>query len=747
MEEKLQQKEAEYLSQRTGQGSETSESEESSYDSDTPGESNPRLFSDLMNSVLRTNYNVNASPNPNPKPNPNPIPEPSETKSTQDDGEVGGSTPELLKATVESNVDNKLVASKMEIDTELCSESQKKILDYTGGKQKNKAAFQKKTQKKILDAAVDNRVTFKDLGGMDGVINEIMEVIYPLYHPQIYPWLGVQPIKGILLHGPPGCGKTKLAHAIASETGVPFYKISATEVVSGVSGESEENIRALFAKASKTSPSIIFIDEIDAISAKRETLQREMERRIVTQLLTCMDESHQTMRSGDQASDTEISIEKNSGHVLVIGATNRPDSLDPALRRPGRFDREIFLGVPDENARAEILSVLASGLRLEGSFDYKKVAKCTPGFVGADLAALTREAASVAIKRIIASRNSQNPAECERIQICEEVWWKKAWTQEEMINLSITMADFEEAASKVQPSTRREGFSTIPNVKWDDVGALSSLRKDFEFYIVRRIKHPDDYEALGMDLDNGFLLYGPPGCGKTLVAKAVANEAGANFIHIKGPELLNKYVGESELAVRTIFTRARTCSPCILFFDEVDALTTRRGKDGGWVVERLLNQLLIEMDGAEKRKGVFVIGATNRPEVMDPAVLRPGRFGKLLLVPLPDAEGRVSILKALVRNKPMATDVDLNYIGHSQACENFSGADLAALVNEACMSALQEKITAVSEVDSDMRQDGLSVHLSHFEQAFNRVGPSVSKEQRHYYDNVFKKFMRVSDKQ
>jgi ribosome biogenesis ATPase len=748
-EEKLQQKEAEYLSKRTGQGSETSESEESSYGSDTPEDSNPRPFSDLMNSVLRTSYNANASssPSPNPNPNPNPIPEPSETKSTQEDGEVGFSTPELLKATVQFNVDNKFVASKMEIDTELCSENQKKILDDTGGRHKPKAGFQKKPREKILDVVVDNRVTFKDLGGMDEVINEIMEVIYPLYHPQIYPWLGVQPIKGILLHGPPGCGKTKLAHAIASETGVPFYKISATEVVSGVSGESEENIRALFAKASKTSPSIIFIDEIDAISAKRETLQREMERRIVTQLLTCMDESHQTMRSGDQASDAETCRKKNSGHVLVIGATNRPDSLDPALRRPGRFDREIFLGVPDENARAEILSVLASGLRLEGSFDFKKVAKCTPGFVGADLAALTREAASVAIKRIIASRNSQNASECEGIKICEELWWKKAWTQEEMINLSITMADFEEAASKVQPSTRREGFSTIPNVKWDDVGALSSLRKDFDLYIVRRIKHPDDYETLGMDLDNGFLLYGPPGCGKTLVAKAVANEAGANFIHIKGPELLNKYVGESELAVRTIFTRARTCSPCILFFDEVDALTTRRGKDGGWVVERLLNQLLIEMDGAEKRKGVFVIGATNRPEVMDPAVLRPGRFGKLLLVPLPDAEGRVSILKALVRNKPLATDVDLNYIGQSQACENFSGADLAALVNEACMSALQEKITAVAEADSDIRQDVLSVHLSHFEQAFNRVRPSVSKEQRHYYDNVFQRFMRVSDKQ
>ncbi|GLJ49526.1 hypothetical protein SUGI_1049620 [Cryptomeria japonica] len=583
------------------------------------------------------------------------------------------------------------------------------------------------------DKGFDSRVMFKDLGGLSGVINEVMEIIYPLFHPEIYPWLGVQPMKGILLHGPPGCGKTKLAHAIANEAGVPFYKISATEVVSGVSGESEENIRNLFSKALKTAPAIIFIDEIDAISAKRENLQREMERRIVVQLLTCMDESHETMISADQESDAETP-KKKSGHVLVIGATNRPDALDPALRRPGRFDREIVLGVPDENSRVEILSVITRGLRLEGSFDFKKIAKCTPGFVGADLTALTREAASVAIKRIIASRNPQNLVKCGDIEVTEYAWWKKAWTQDEMNNLSITMADFEEAATKVQPSTRREGFSAIPNVKWDDVGALSSLRKDFEMYVVRRIKHPEEYEALGMDLDNGFLLYGPPGCGKTLVAKAVANEAGSNFIHIKGPELLNKYVGESELAIRTIFTRARTCSPCILFFDEIDALTTKRGKDGGWVVERLLNQLLIEMDGSEKRKGVFVIGATNRPEVMDPAVLRPGRFGKLLYVPIPDAEGRVSILKTLTRKRPLSAEVDLNYIGHSQSCENFSGADLAALVNEACMCALQEKIAAAVEADSDVRKYALVVNLSHFEQAFKRVVPSVSKVQRHYYE-------------
>ncbi|XP_057828162.2 cell division control protein 48 homolog C-like [Cryptomeria japonica] len=696
---------------------EEEEEASSSRESDSNGsqfELNPTSFPGLMNTVLRTNYgaNVNASP-----------PKPSEsTKSTQEN-------------------------TKMDINNELCSENGNEldgIVSNSKERQESQGGLEVKLKKE--DKGFDSRVMFKDLGGLSGVINEVMEIIYPLFHPEIYPWLGVQPMKGILLHGPPGCGKTKLAHAIANEAGVPFYKISATEVVSGVSGESEENIRNLFSKALKTAPAIIFIDEIDAISAKRENLQREMERRIVVQLLTCMDESHETMISADQESDAETP-KKKSGHVLVIGATNRPDALDPALRRPGRFDREIVLGVPDENSRVEILSVITRGLRLEGSFDFKKIAKCTPGFVGADLTALTREAASVAIKRIIASRNPQNLVKCGDIEVTEYAWWKKAWTQDEMNNLSITMADFEEAATKVQPSTRREGFSAIPNVKWDDVGALSSLRKDFEMYVVRRIKHPEEYEALGMDLDNGFLLYGPPGCGKTLVAKAVANEAGSNFIHIKGPELLNKYVGESELAIRTIFTRARTCSPCILFFDEIDALTTKRGKDGGWVVERLLNQLLIEMDGSEKRKGVFVIGATNRPEVMDPAVLRPGRFGKLLYVPIPDAEGRVSILKTLTRKRPLSAEVDLNYIGHSQSCENFSGADLAALVNEACMCALQEKIAAAVEADSDVRKYALVVNLSHFEQAFKRVVPSVSKVQRHYYEQVFQKFMGLTGKQ
>ncbi|GMY13988.1 cell division control protein 48 homolog C [Fagus crenata] len=577
---------------------------------------------------------------------------------------------------------------------------------------------------------------FRDLGGMDGVLEELkMEVIVPLYHPQLPRWLGVRPMAGILLHGPPGCGKTRLAHAIANETGVPFYKISATEIVSGVSGASEENIRDLFSKAYRTAPSIVFIDEIDAIASKRESLQREMERRIVTQLMTCMDESHKLVQPTDANSNSESS-DQRPGYVLVIGATNRPDAVDPALRRPGRFDREIVLGVPDESSRVEILSVITRNLRLEGSFDLLKIARSTPGFVGADLAALANKAGNLSMKRIIDERKSELSKDSINEEYTEE-WWRQPWSPEEMEKLTITMADFEEAVKMVQPSSRREGFSAIPNVKWEDVGGLDLLRKEFDRYIVRRIKYPEDYEGFGVDLETGFLLYGPPGCGKTLIAKAVANEAGANFIHIKGPELLNKYVGESELAVRTLFSRARTCSPCVLFFDEVDALTTKRGKEGGWVVERLLNQFLIELDGAEQRRGVFVIGATNRPEVMDRAILRPGRFGKLLYVPLPSPNERGLILKALAKKKPIDANVNLSAIGQMEACGNFSGADLAALMNEAAMVALEDKLTSTESTSDAVPW---TIKSTHFERALGKISPSVSDKQKRYYQILSESF-------
>ncbi|XP_028776414.1 cell division control protein 48 homolog C-like isoform X2 [Neltuma alba] len=649
---------------------------------------------------------------------------------------------DLMKTMLRASYsESKKVKSKMEeknVEFEVANNSKAtKIdaMDGTGGGMRSDLESKRQLKDSFSNGSGDLEVKgkggprFKDLGGMKKVLEELkMEVIVPLYHPQLPRRLGVRPIAGILLHGPPGCGKTTLAHAIANETGFPFYQISATELVSGVSGASEENIRELFSKAYRTAPSIVFIDEIDAIASKRENLQREMEKRIVTQLMTSMDQSNRLL----QPADSSESSDAHPGYILVIGATNRPDAVDPALRRPGRFDREIVLGVPDEHGREEILFVLTRNLKLEGSFDLRKIARSTPGFVGADLAALVNKAGNLAMRRIIVERKcelSQDPLD-ER----SEEWWREPWSPEEMDKLLIEMSDFEEAVKLVQPSSRREGFSSIPNVKWEDIGGLDLLRREFERYIVRRIKYPEDYEEFGVNLETGFLLYGPPGCGKTLIAKAVAHEAGANFIHIKGPELLNKYVGESELAVRTLFSRARTCSPCILFFDEVDALTTKRGKEGGWVVERLLNQLLIELDGAEQRQGVFVIGATNRPEVMDRALLRPGRLGKLLYVPLPSPDERGLILKALARKKPIDETVDLCAIGRMEACENLSGADLAAVMNEAAVAAAEEKWTTESTCNAS------TIKFSHFEMALRKISPSVSDMQKLYYQRLSESF-------
>ncbi|XP_078153665.1 cell division control protein 48 homolog C-like [Carex rostrata] len=550
---------------------------------------------------------------------------------------------------------------------------------------------------------------FFDKATSNGVLEELItEVIMPFCHPQVPKFLGVRPMKGLLLHGPPGCGKTTLARAIANETGVPFYPISAQELVSGSPGAIEENIRSLFKKAYQATPSIVFIDEIDAIASKRE-----LEQRIVSLLMTCMDQVHQGVYE-DQEPD--LSKDKPPGYVLVIGATNKPDTLDEALRRPGRFDRAIALSLPDEAARAEILSMLTQGMRLDGKFDLYKMARATPGFSGADLKFLVDKAGNLAMKRITDNRKT-----CWNLQD----WWKRPWYKHEMESLSITMADFEDATKMTQPSLRKEGFSSIPNVTWNDVGGLSSIRNVFEEYIVQRIKNPKDYEEMGLNFEAGVLLFGPPGCGKTLIAKAVANEAGANFIHIKGPEIVNKYVGESESEVRKLFARARTNSPCIIFFDEIDSLTTKRGQDRSRVVDRIVNQLLIELDGADDRQGVFVIGATNRIEVMDEALLREGRFGKKLYVPLPDANERAAILKALARKKPIDADVDLDSLARMERCNNLSGADLASLVNEAAMFAIREKRLLASEASISYK---CSIKASHFEHALSQITPSVTNK-------------------
>uniref|UniRef100_M8CS12 AAA+ ATPase domain-containing protein n=1 Tax=Aegilops tauschii TaxID=37682 RepID=M8CS12_AEGTA len=537
---------------------------------------------------------------------------------------------------------------------------------------------------------------FADLGGMQPVINLLMkDVVIPLRRPELLQWLGgaarhrdppvVRPVPGILLRGRPGCGKTTLAHAIANETGVPFHKTSAPELVSGVWGASEENIRSLFNKAYRTAPSIVFIDEIDAIASKREDAQRGMEQRIVTQLMTCMDQFHQNFAGSDgAASDMDTSqssdVEKTKtaeGHVVGIGATNRPDAVNPALRRPGRFDREICLGVPDEDARRQILERLTRSLRKPvegGPFDLDKITRAAPGFVGSDLKALVDQAGSQAIDRFI-----------------------------------------DEATKVAQPSLRREGFSSIPDVKWADVGGLDSLKQELDRCIVRCIKHPELYKKFGVDMQDSFLLFGPPGCGKTLIAKEVAHDAGANFIYKKGPELLTKYVGESESGVRKIFARARTNSPCIIFFDEIDALTTKRGNEGSWVVERVVNQLLTEL-GSSSDQGVFVIAATNRIDVIDDALLRPGRFGRKRFVPLPGANERASILKLLAGSgkKPLSPSVDLDALARREECNNLSGANLASLMNEAATEALEDRLGSGL---------GESIELSHFERALSKVKP------------------------
>ncbi|KAF1323580.1 Ribosome biogenesis atpase rix7, partial [Globisporangium splendens] len=599
---------------------------------------------------------------------------------------------------------------------------------------------------------------YSDFGGIQAILQEVKELIeYPLTHPEVYTHLGVEPPRGILLHGPPGTGKTMLANAIAGESGACFLRISAPEIVSGMSGESEQKLRELFDEAIANAPSIIFIDEIDAITPKRETSQRGMEKRIVAQLLTSTD---------------SLSLENTGGKpVLIIGATNRPDALDSALRRAGRFDREICLGIPDEDARERILQVLSQKMRLDGAFDFRAIARRTPGFVGADLVSLTKEAAVIAVNRIFSTMLATKPTTAalaiepesatneEQTQVVEaptlteeeQAKQKQAaadgirskvtpFTPSQLAPLSITMDDFLQAVAKVQPSSKREGFATIPDVTWADIGALASVRDELVLSILHPIQNPERFEALGLKMPAGVLLYGPPGCGKTLLAKAIANESGANFISIKGPELLDKYVGESERAVRQVFQRARASSPCVVFFDELDALAPRRsggaGSEGGnGVSERVVNQLLTEMDGLDSRKNVFVIAATNRPDIIDPAMLRPGRLDKLLYVNLPVSNDRLAILKTLTKKSRMDPSVSLHAIAHDPRCEGFSGADLSALVREAGISALRETdVTTATE---------LSIHMCHFDRAFETVFPSVSRADQRMFDKMKKNLRKT----
>lgn len=562
---------------------------------------------------------------------------------------------------------------------------------------------------------------YKDLGGIESVLEDVRELIErPFRHPEIYRHLGVEAPRGILLHGPPGCGKTCLAAAIAGELGVPLLKIAAPEIVSGMSGESEGRLRDLFEQARSAAPCILFLDEIDAITPKRETAQREMERRIVAQLLSCLDDLSQC-----------------EGQVLVIGATNRPDAIDPALRRAGRFDRELKLCIPDEGGRLRMLEVLARGLRLGAELDMEWLARNTPGYVGADLRSLCQEAAASAVRRVFSAATSA--------ALLAAISSSTRLTPEQLDTISIQRPDFEAALLKVQPSAKREGFAVVPNTTWEDIGALAYIRDELRMAVVEPIRNPEKFAAAGITAPAGVLLWGPPGCGKTLLAKAVANESHSNFISVKGPELLNKYVGESERAVRQVFERARASAPCVIFFDELDAICPKRSEESD-ASARVVNQLLTELDGLEGRSQVFILAATNRPDIIDPAMTRPGRLDKLLYVRLPTADDRLDILRAVSKRTPWHPDVDLRQLAFDPRCENLSGADLAALIREASMAAIRESIQADSSAASQMMDvDGqhpaepsrILITKDHLEAAFGKTYRSVSAGDVQTYERLY----------
>ncbi len=524
-------------------------------------------------------------------------------------------------------------------------------------------------------------VTYEDIGGLKKEIQRVREMIeLPLKHPELFDRLGIEPPKGVLLYGPPGTGKTLIAKAVASESNANFISINGPEIMSKFYGQSEENLRKVFDDAEKNAPSIVFIDEIDAIAPKREEVTGEVERRVVAQLLALMDGL------------------KTRGKVIVIAATNRPEALDPALRRPGRFDREIEVGVPTKNGRKEILQIHTRGMPLE-NVDLDHLANITYGFVGADLEALCKEAAMNSLRRILPEIN------LEEEKIPPEVLEK----------IRVTRKDFEEALKAIEPSAMREVYVQTPNVKWDDIGGLDMVKQELKESVEWPLKYPERFKKMGIRPPKGIFLYGPPGCGKTLLAKAVAHESEANFISVKGPEILSKWVGESEKAVRKIFRKARQVSPSIIFFDEIDSIASVRGMEvGSRVGERVVDQILTEMDGLEELSNVIVIGATNRPDIVDPSLLRPGRFDRKILVPAPDKKAKLEILKVHTKNMPLAEDVDLEYI--AEKTENFSGADLEGLVREAAMIALREN------------KDAEKVTMAHFKKALEEMAPSINKE-------------------
>ncbi len=561
------------------------------------------------------------------------------------------------------------------------------------------------TELKVIDKPVQvseeslPRTSYEDIGGLGDQIRRIREMVeLPMRHPELFLKLGIDPPKGVLLHGPPGCGKTLIAKAVANESASNFVTINGPEIMSKFYGESEQRLRQIFKDASAKAPTIVFIDELDAIASKRADVTGEVERRVVAQLLALMDGM------------------VSRGEVIVVGATNRPNSIDPALRRPGRFDREIEIGVPDRDGRREILLIHSRGMPLAEDVNLDLMAEKTHGYVGADLQALCRESAMKALRRFLPDIENAD----------------KLITPELLEILEVTHDDFQSAMKEIQPSAIREVFTEIPNIRWTDIGGLDNQVRELKEAIEWPLKFKESFSRLGISPPRGILLFGPPGCGKTLLAKAVATESEVNFISIKGPEVMSKWVGESEKAVREIFRKAKMAAPTIVFFDEIDALAPKRG--GGFgdsgTTERVISQLLTEIDGLEMIKQVVIIAATNRPDIVDNALLRPGRFDRFVLIPPPDQKSRLKILQIFTKEMPVAEDVDLKQI--AKDIEGFSGADIESLCREAAMLSLREDMNASI------------VLMKHFRDARKKVYASITADTMKFYEKAAERFKRAS---
>jgi transitional endoplasmic reticulum ATPase len=550
-------------------------------------------------------------------------------------------------------------------------------------------------------------VSYEDIGGLDGELEQVREMIeLPMRHPELFQQLGIEPPKGVLLHGPPGTGKTLMAKAVANEIDAYFTNISGPEIMSKYYGESEEQLREVFEEAEENAPAVVFIDEIDSIAPERGETSGDVERRVVAQLLSLMDGLDER------------------GEVIVIGATNRVDALDPALRRGGRFDREIEVGVPDKGGRLEILQVHTRGMPLAEGIDLEEYAESTHGFVGADIEQLAKEGAMGALRRIRPDLNLEEdeiPAETlERLEVSED--------------------DFKQALKGVEPSALREVFVEVPDVTWESVGGLEGTKERLRETIQWPLDYPEVFEQMDMQAAKGVLLYGPPGTGKTLLAKAIANEAQSNFISIKGPELLNKYVGESEKGVREVFEKARSNAPTVVFFDEIDSIAGERGRQAGdsGVGERVVSQLLTELDGLEELEDVVVIATTNRPDLIDSALIRPGRLDRHVHVPVPDEGARRKILEVHTRGKPLAEGVDLDDL--AARTEGYVGADIEAVSREASMAATREFINSVDPDEVDDTVGNVRLTMDHFEEALEEVGPSVDADTRERYEEIEEQF-------